>query len=130
MNSYFVIQPLDYMLYIFLTCMPIFMLIGCNLPFDLWTHLLCIILMGRNFYSLLREREREREYKILKFLNFRLPFWSWKCYHFIFYGYNCFENKDRPFLYRMYIKDFFLDYKPKFHLKNTKWYMFMRFFLF
>ena len=53
------IQPLDYMFYMFLTCMPIFMPIGCNLPFDLWTHLLCIILMGRNIYSLLWERERE-----------------------------------------------------------------------
>ena len=53
------IQPLDYMFYIFLTCMPIFMPIGYNLPFDLWTHLLCIILMWKKFYSLLRERERE-----------------------------------------------------------------------
>ena len=130
MNSYFEIQPLDYILYMFLTCMPIFMSIGCNLPFDLWTHLLCLILMGKIFYSLLREREGE--YQMLKFLNFRLPFWSWKCYHFFFffYGYNCLENKDRPFLYRMYIKDFFLDCKPKVHLKNTKCYMFMRFFLF
>ena len=51
------IQQLDYTFCMFLTCMPI----GCNLPFDLWTYLLCIISMGRNFYSLLRERERERE---------------------------------------------------------------------
>ena len=77
-----------------------------------------------------REREREREYKRMKFLNFRLPFWSWKCYHF-FYRYNCLENKDRPFLYRMYIKGFFfLDCKQKVHLKNTNFYMFMCFFLF
>ena len=87
---------------------------------------------GRNFYSLLRERERKREregeYKRLKFLNLG--------YHFevesaiIFLWVQLFRNKDRPFLYRMYIKDFFLDCKPKVHLKNTKCYMFMRFFLF
>ena len=60
------IQPLDYMLYMFLTYMPIFMLIRCNLPFDLQNHFLCIILMGINFYSLLRERERERERRVQK----------------------------------------------------------------
>ena len=30
-SIYMVRQPLDYMFYMFLTCMPI----GCNLPFDL-----------------------------------------------------------------------------------------------
>ena len=35
LNSYFEIQPLDQIFYMFLTCMPIFMPIGCNLPFDL-----------------------------------------------------------------------------------------------
>ena len=44
----FKIQPLDYMFYMFLTCMPIFMTIGCNVPFDLYTHLLCIILNYKN----------------------------------------------------------------------------------
>ena len=34
LNSYFKILPLDYMLYMFLTFMPIFMSIGCYLPFD------------------------------------------------------------------------------------------------
>ena len=29
------IKPLDRIFYLFLTCMPIFMSIGCNLPFDL-----------------------------------------------------------------------------------------------
>ena len=120
------IQPLDYMFYIFLTYMPI----GCILPFDLWTHLLCIILMGRNFYSLLREREREREYKRMKFLNFRLPFWSWKCYHF-FYRYNCLENKDRPFLYRMYIKGFFFRLQTKGSSKEYKFlYVYVFLFIF
>ena len=67
------LQLLDYMLYMVLTCMPIW----CNLPFDLWTYLLCIILMGRNFYSLLRERERERERESTKGQN------SWILgYHF------------------------------------------------
>ena len=75
--------------------------------------------MGWNFYWILRERERERERV--------LSFWSWKCYNF-FYGYNCLENKDKSFLYKMYIKGFFLDREQKVHLKNTKCYMFMRFF--
>ena len=131
MNSYFEIQPLDYMLYMFLTCMPIFMPIGCNLSFDLWTHLLCIILREEifiHFWERERKREREGEYKRLKFLNLG--------YHFevesaiIFLWVQLFRNKDRPFLYRMYIKDFFLDCKRKVHLKNTKCYMFMHFFLF
>ena len=45
-----------------------------------------------------RERERERDSAIilkLKVLSF-------------FYGYNCLENKDKPFLYRMYIKGLFI----------------------
>ena len=56
-------------------------------------------------------------------------------YHFevesaiiFFYGYNCLENKDRHFLYKMYIKGFFLDRKQNVHLKNTKCYMFMCFY--
>ena len=88
-------------------------------------------LLARYFYSLLRERERERERKNTEGGN------SWILgYHFkvesaiIFYEYNCLENKDKPFWYRMYIKGFFLDCKQKDHLKNTMGYMFMRFFLF
>ena len=116
------IQPLDYMFYMFLTYMRIFMLIRCNLPFDLWTHFLYIILMGRNFYSLLRERERERESTkgwnswILDY-NFEVE--TWKFHHF-FYRYNYLENKNRPFLYRMYIKGFFLDCKQKGSSKEYK----------
>ena len=42
------IQSLDYMFYMFLTCIPIFMLIGCNLPTVLQTLLLSIILNYNN----------------------------------------------------------------------------------
>ena len=34
LNSYFEIQSLNYMFYMFLTCMAIFIPTGCNLPFD------------------------------------------------------------------------------------------------
>ena len=47
---------------------------------------------------------------------------------FFFYEYNCLENKDKSFLYKMYTKGFFVDHEQKVHLKNTKCYMFMRFF--
>ena len=121
MNSYFEIQPLDYMLYMFLTCMLIFILIGCNLSFDLWTHLLCIILMGRNFIHFWeRERERERErVQKAEILEFRIPFWSWKSYHF-FLWVQLFRNKDRHFLYRMYIKEFFFRLQTKCSFKEYK----------
>ena len=121
MNSYFEIQPLDYMLYMFLTCMPIFMPIGCNLSFDLWTHLLCIILREEifiHFWERERKREREGEYKRLKFLNLG--------YHFevesaiIFLWVQLFRNKDRPFLYRMYIKEFFFRLQTKCSFKEYK----------
>ena len=42
------ISPLNYMLYMFLTFMPFFMLIEYYLPFDPETHILCIILNYKN----------------------------------------------------------------------------------
>ena len=45
-------------------------------------------------------RERERV----------LSIWSWKCYCF-FYEYNCLENKDKSFLYKMYTKGSSKEYK-------------------
>ena len=71
---------------------------------------------GKKFlFTIERERERERERESAKDWN------SWILgYHFevesviIFYGYNCLENKDRPFLYRMYIKGFFLTVNKRF----------------
>ena len=45
----FKIQLLDHVLYMFLTCFPIFMPSGSNLPLDLETHLLCVILNYKNF---------------------------------------------------------------------------------
>ena len=44
LNSYLKIQLLNYTFLMFLTCISIFMPIGCNLQFDPQTHLLCIIL--------------------------------------------------------------------------------------
>ena len=77
MNSYFEITTVGLHVIYGLNMDANFMPIGCNLPFDLWTYLLCIILMGRNFYSLLRKRERERERESTKGQN------SWILgYHF------------------------------------------------
>ena len=52
LNSYFENHIVNYMFYMFLTCIPFFMPIKCYLPLNPKTHFLCIVLS----YKMLDEK--------------------------------------------------------------------------